>query len=129
MSLPSQEHHESRFNSFHSAQRTLRRRHLRTAGGLHGNPRRQGWRGRRGRLWQTAAALPVRATVEVDLPRGKQGLKARTATLAVRAGRVRLEVPAHKKKYLGLEGSLDLWAIEVLEANPPQGVEPVCWRC
>lgn len=81
-----------------------------------------------GTLWKTPAALPVQATLEVDLPRGKQGLKARTATLAVRAGRVRLEVPAHKKKYLGLEGSLELWALEVTELNPPPGVEPVCWR-
>ncbi|MES2712833.1 MAG: IS4 family transposase [Pseudomonadota bacterium] len=81
-----------------------------------------------GTLWQAPAGLPVRAAVEVELPRGKQGLKARTATLAVRAGRVRLEVPAHKKKYLGLEGSLDLWALEVLERDPPPGIEPVCWR-
>lgn len=81
-----------------------------------------------GTLWQAPAALPVQATVEVDLPRGKQGLKARTASLAVRAGRVHLEVPAHKKKYLGLEGSLELWALEVSELNPPPGIEPVCWR-
>jgi hypothetical protein len=79
-------------------------------------------------LWQTPAALPVTATLVVELPRGKQGLKARKATLAVRAGRVRLAVPAHKKKYLGLSDSIELWALEVREIEPPPGVEPVCWQ-
>lgn len=79
-------------------------------------------------LWQTPAALPVSATLEVELPRGKQGLKARKATLAVRAGRVRLAVPAHKKKYLGLSEGIELWALEVRETDPPPGVEPVCWQ-
>lgn len=79
-------------------------------------------------LWQTSAALPVTATLVVELPRGKQGLKARKATLAVRAGRVRLAVPAHKKKYLGLSASLELWALEVREIDPPPGVEAVCWQ-
>ena len=81
-----------------------------------------------GRMWQDDEALTLRATLEVDLPRGKQGLKARKATLSVRAGRVRLAVPAHKRKYLGLEESLELWALEVKEINPPEGVEAVCWR-
>lgn len=81
-----------------------------------------------GRLWQTPAALPFQAALTAELPRGKQGLAARTAMLAVRAGRVKLAVPAHKRKYLGLEDSLELWALEVTETNPPPGVEAVCWR-
>lgn len=81
-----------------------------------------------GRMWQGDETLPVRAGLEVELPRGKQGLKARKAILSVRAGRVRLAVPAHKRKYLGLEESLELWALEVRETSPPEGVEPVCWR-
>ena len=81
-----------------------------------------------GRMWQSAGALTARVMLEVDLPRGKQGLKARKALLAVRAGRVRLAVPAHKRKYLGLEESLELWALEVRETDPPEGVEAVCWR-
>lgn len=81
-----------------------------------------------GTVWRSPAALPLRAALEVDLPRGKRGLKARTARLAVRAGRVRLAVPAHKRKYLGLEDSLELWALEVAEVAPPPGVEAVCWR-
>ena len=81
-----------------------------------------------GRLWQTASALSVQATLEVRLPRGKQGLQARMATLAVRAGRVRLSAPDHKRRRLGLKESLELWALEVAETNPPSGVEAVCWR-
>ena len=81
-----------------------------------------------GRMWHGDGALTLRAELEVDLPRGKQGLKARKATLAVRAGRVRLAVPAHKRKYLGLGESLELWALEVRETNPPAGVEAACWR-
>lgn len=81
-----------------------------------------------GTLWQTPSALPVTATLVVELPRGKQGLKSRKATLAVRAGRVRLEAPVDKKNHLGLSASLDLWALEVRESAPPPGVEAVCWR-
>jgi hypothetical protein len=84
--------------------------------------------GGEGTLWQTPDALPVRTELEVELPRGKQGLKARTATLAVRAGRVTLAVPAHKKKYLGLEDSLELWALEIAETNPPKGETAVSWK-
>ncbi len=35
-----------------------------------------------GTLWKTPAALPVQTTLEVELPRGKRGFAARTATLA-----------------------------------------------
>ncbi len=83
--------------------------------------------GDEGRMWQDAD-LPIQARLEVELPRGKQGLKARKAVLIVRAGRVRLAVPAHKRKYFGLEESLELWAMEVREESPPEGVEGVCWR-
>ena len=79
-------------------------------------------------LWQTPEALPVTASLVVELPRGKQGLKSRKATLAVRAGRVRLEAPAHKKKYLGLGTGFELWALEVRETDPPPGVPAVHWQ-
>lgn len=81
-----------------------------------------------GPLWQAPAALPLQGSLEVELPRGKQGLKARTAVLRVRAGRVCLAVPVDKKRYLGMEESLELWALEVIEHQPPAGVEGVCWR-
>lgn len=81
-----------------------------------------------GRMWENEQALPIRATLTVELPRGKRGIKERQANLAVRAGRVRLAVPAHKKKYLGLEDSLEFWALEIKEIDPPPGVEGICWR-
>lgn len=81
-----------------------------------------------GRLWQEADALPFTAEWEVELPRGKQGLAMRTARLAVRAGLVRLTVPCHKRRYLGLKESLELWALEINEINAPAGCPPVQWR-
>jgi hypothetical protein len=81
-----------------------------------------------GSLWQTQAALPLCGSLEVELPRGKQGLQARTAVLDVRAGRVRLAAPHDKKRYFGMTESLDLWALEVTERQPPAGVEAIRWR-
>ncbi|HEY8961073.1 MAG TPA: IS4 family transposase [Luteolibacter sp.] len=81
-----------------------------------------------GSLWQTQMALPLHSALEVELPRGKQGLQARTAVLEVRAGRVRLAVPHDKKRYFGMSESLELWALEVIERQPPAGVEAVRWR-
>lgn len=81
-----------------------------------------------GRMWQAPEVLTALAELEVELPRGKQGLKTRRAKLKVRAGRVRLAVPAHKRKYLGLEESIELWALEIYEPDPPEGVAAVCWR-
>jgi hypothetical protein len=81
-----------------------------------------------GRMWQAPEVLTALAELEVELPRGKQGLKTRSAKLKVRAGRVRLAVPAHKRKYLGLEESVELWALEIYEPDPPEGVAAVCWR-
>jgi hypothetical protein len=81
-----------------------------------------------GNLWQTPADLTMLAGLEVEIPRGKQGLKSRRAKLTVRAGRMLLAVPAHKRKYLGLEASVELWFLEAVECDPPAGVAPVCWR-
>lgn len=80
------------------------------------------------RLWQTPEALPVRAQVDVEIPRGKNGLQTRKVVLEVRAGLVRLEVPEDKRKYLGHVESLAIWAMEAVETDPPPGVEAVCWR-
>jgi len=81
-----------------------------------------------GSLWQTQMALPLNGRLEVELPRGKQGLQARAAVLEVRAGRMRLAVPHDKKRYFGMTESLELWALEVIERQPPAGVEAVHWR-
>ena len=81
-----------------------------------------------GSLWQIPEDLAILAELEVEIPRGKLGLKSRLAGLTVRAGRVLLAVPAHKRKYLGLEESVGLWFLEVVETDPPAGVGPVCWR-
>ncbi len=81
-----------------------------------------------GSLWQIPEDLTIVAELEVEIPRGKQGLRSRRAKLTVRAGQVLLAVPAHKRKYLGLKESVGLWFLEVIETDPPAGAAPVCWR-
>lgn len=81
-----------------------------------------------GVLWQTPEDLTILTELVVEIPRGKQGLKCRRATLTVRAGQVRVAAPTNKRKYLGLKESVGMWVLEVAELDPPQGVTPVCWR-
>jgi hypothetical protein len=81
-----------------------------------------------GVLWQAPEDLTVLAGLEVEIPRGKQGLKSRRATLTVRAGQVRVAAPTNKRKYLGLKESVGMWVLEVVELEPPPGVTPICWR-
>ncbi len=64
----------------------------------------------------------------MEIPRGKQGLKSRKAQLTLRAGHVRVAVPVNKRKYLGIEESVEMWIIEAIELNPPSGTAAVCWR-
>ena len=66
---------------------------------------------------------PVAATVAVEIPAGS-GRRARTAHLSIRFSAVTMKAPLLKK---GVP-SLDLWAVEALEENPPAGVAALCWR-
>jgi hypothetical protein len=81
-----------------------------------------------GVLRQAPEDLTILAGLEVEIPRGKQGLKCRRATLTVRAGQVRVAAPTNKRKYLGLKESVGMWVLEVAELEPAPGVTPVCWR-
>lgn len=81
-----------------------------------------------GVLWNTPEILTLLTTLEVEIPRGKQGLKTRSATLTVRAGEVRVAPPTNKRRYLGLKESVRMWVLEVIELNPPPGATAVCWR-
>jgi len=75
------------------------------------------------RLWEVLCQQPASGQLEIEVPRQK-GRKARQAQLTVRFREVILE-PAWQKQKLG---PLKLWAILVEECNPPEGVEPLCWR-
>jgi hypothetical protein len=78
------------------------------------------------RLFRTMAGLPEVHRFPLDLPArpGKRG--ARTASMAVRFGRIRICRPgACSDRDAPLE--IELFAIEVRELNPPPG-DAICWR-
>lgn len=82
------------------------------------------------RLWAAVAAAPVAATLRLDLPRraarpGQAAQAARHATVSVRWCAVTLRPPQPRRQ----EGLPEVaaWAIWVVEAQPPPGVEPVEW--
>jgi len=72
-------------------------------------------------LWDHLEAQPVVAEQTLKIP-GKGGRKARVATLSVRHTPVTLAPP---KAYRG--PPLNLWAVHVLETDPPPDHEPVEW--
>jgi hypothetical protein len=75
------------------------------------------------RLWDLLSESPERGKMQVDLPRAR-GIKPRTANLVIRYQKIEVEVPAHKKKYLGMKGSVHLTVLEIKE----EGNEELCWR-
>lgn len=66
---------------------------------------------------------PVAATLAVEVPAGA-GRRARTAHLSVRFCAVRIKAPLLKEG----QPSIDLWAVEAVEENPPSGAAALCWR-
>lgn len=78
-------------------------------------------------LWAQVASFPAskrlrRVSVAARPAKdGKPARAARTATIAVRYGAVTLCAPRRAK------GSVKMWAIEVSEVEPPDGVEPLEW--
>jgi Transposase DDE domain len=82
-----------------------------------------------GRLFARIAAMPALGRATVDLP-AAPGRAARTATLALRAGPVRLPCPPRRgaAKIPGLPGHVDVWAIEARELDPPAQTEPLHWQ-
>jgi hypothetical protein len=78
------------------------------------------------KLFATMAALPEAHHFTLDLPArpGKRG--ARTAHMAVRVGRLRINRPGNCSDR-DAPREIELYAIEVRELNPPPG-DAVCWR-
>ena len=71
------------------------------------------------------AALPVATTLALAVP-PRGGQPGRRATLAVRFGRVSIRPPKHRAHEP--LASVALWGLEVVEPDPPDGVEPLRWR-
>lgn len=74
-------------------------------------------------LWEAMKSRPVGGTFTIPVP-AKPGQAARTARVEIRWGRVIVKPPqprSHGKSPIGV------YAVWVIEANPPQGVTPVEW--
>lgn len=78
-------------------------------------------------LWaQVASFSPSKEQRHVSVPErsakdGKPARAARETSVVIRYGAVTLRAP-HRAK-----GSIEMWAIEVTEVDPPDGVEPLEW--
>ena len=79
-------------------------------------------------LSQYLATLPLAGTYELAL-RSREDQPARTATLEVRFGKLRVPVPRHTSAYVKSSGlsSIEMWVVQVCEVDPPEGVEPISW--
>ena len=78
-----------------------------------------------GRLFATIDAWPEQHRETIDLPQ-LPGRRARRACLALRFGAVSLRRPPTADK--GLAPSVDLFVVDVVEVDAPEGVEPLHWR-
>ena len=74
-------------------------------------------------LQQAAGALPVRGTMTVQL-RARAGTPARTATVQVRSGRLRLKGPERPGD---AKPAFTVNVVEAREINPPPGVQALHW--
>ena len=75
------------------------------------------------KLWEKLSAAPVAGHSEITV-RGRHGAPKRTARLSVRFVKVRLKSPQLKSD----QPEVELWAIEVKEEDPPEGVSALHWR-
>lgn len=75
-------------------------------------------------MYATAASLPIADTATIDLM-ARAGRPARTAKLALRFGSVSVKRPQGTSR--DLPETVDLTLIEVVELEPPAGVEPLHW--
>ncbi len=75
------------------------------------------------KLWETLAGCPVLGRVEVQIPKSEHR-KARQATLAIQARRVRLKPPFRPGSKLP---EVEVGVVRICEVDPPAGEEPIEW--
>jgi hypothetical protein len=83
------------------------------------------------KLWETLKAAPVlgKITVAISKQRDKGNRikrRSRKARLSIRTAPVQIGPPVNDLRTAGCQ-ALDLWAIYLVEQNPPAGEEPVEW--
>ena len=76
------------------------------------------------RLWKHLADQPELTRMRVHVPQ-KGGRKEREATVSLRSSTMRLRPPWRGDRKLA---ALEVSAVLVEEVDPPEGVEPLCWR-
>lgn len=84
--------------------------------------------GERRRLDHYLETLPVSGTYQLSV-RANRDQAARTAEVEVRFGRLLVPAPRDCGKFVrecGIVG-ITMWVVEVREAHPPRGVEPLHW--
>jgi len=79
-----------------------------------------------GGLSAAARAWPELGRIEIGVPAHRPAGSARTATLAVRAGPVRLQRP--RKAARSEPAEVEMTLVELAEPAPPEGAAPVVWR-
>ena len=85
------------------------------------------------KLWDHVLQQPEAGSYTIDIPKRAKtkhckARKARTATVTVRFGSVRFNPPRNHPKHDNEELSdIDMYAVYVLEPNPPDGEDPVEW--
>jgi hypothetical protein len=80
-----------------------------------------------GRLFAQAAAWPVLTTYPLAVPPRPPGERGRTATIALRAGRVCVKRPRHGSDATD-PAQLTLTLVEAVEIDPPEKTDPIRWR-
>jgi hypothetical protein len=80
-----------------------------------------------GTLFATMTGFAEKHRFKLDLPARRGKRQARKACLTVRYGRVRIRRPQPCSDP-NAPAEIELFAIEVIERNPPAGEEPVHWR-
>jgi hypothetical protein len=83
------------------------------------------------KLWETLKAAPVlgKTTVRISKQRDKGNRikrRSRKARLSIRTAPVRIGPPVNDRRTAGC-AALEVWAISLVEENPPAGEEPVEW--
>ncbi|HET6238148.1 MAG TPA: IS4 family transposase [Acetobacteraceae bacterium] len=79
-----------------------------------------------GKLFAAAANWPALGQQQVRVPPRGPGDKGRTATVSLRAGRVRVRAPLHGRRSACAEVELTL--VEAIEIAPPSGQKALHWR-
>ena len=79
-----------------------------------------------GSLYDAGASFAIADTAEIELRGHKAQVQTRRARLSLRFGRVTLARPGHLARTLPAGVALTL--VEVVELEPPPGLEPVHWH-